>query len=141
MTSAGLKIGELATRLKIPVETIRYYEREHLLPQARRTEGNYRLYDPAQVERLAFIRNCRAFDMTLDEVRKLLQLRDAPEQECGGVNQLLDEHIGHVGERLAELHRLKDELRQLRGTAANPVAGARNALVTVGRRGLILSAA
>ncbi len=114
MPAPALKIGDLAGRLQIPVETIRYYEREGLLPQPRRSEGNYRLYDPALVERLGFIRNCRALDMTLEEIRELLRLRDAPGQECGEVNQLLDAHIGHVSARIAELRRLKSHLQALR---------------------------
>ena len=96
MMAAGLKIGELAQRTGTQVETIRYYEREGLLPEPARSEGNYRLYDKAHTERLSFIRHCRSLDMTLDEIRALLKFRDAPNQECGEVNALLDEHIGHV---------------------------------------------
>ncbi len=110
----ALKIGELAARLDVPAETIRYYEREGLLPQAQRTAGNYRLYDSALIERLTFIRNCRALDMTLNEIRALLVLRDGPDEECGGVNQLLDQHIKHVAERIAELQRLEHQLQLLR---------------------------
>lgn len=84
--NAGLRIGELAQRTGTQVETIRYYEREGLLPEPARSEGNYRLYDRAHAERLSFIRHCRSLDMTLDEIRVLLQFRDAPEQNCGEVN-------------------------------------------------------
>ena len=66
-------IGELARRTQCQPETIRYYEREALIPEATRTAGNYRVYGGAHVERLAFIRNCRALDMTLDEIRQLLR--------------------------------------------------------------------
>lgn len=114
MAATALRIGDLATQLNIPTETIRYYERERLLPAPRRTEGNYRVYDPVLVERLAFIRNCRAFDMTLEEIRELLRLRDAPELECGAVNRLLDDHIEHVTERISQLKRLKSNLQSLR---------------------------
>ena len=60
-----MKIGELAKAAGTQVETIRYYEREGLLPLANRTEGNYRVYDSAHAQRLAFIRHCRCLDMTL----------------------------------------------------------------------------
>lgn len=109
-----LRIGDLARRADCPVETIRYYERELLLPAPTRSEGNYRLYDEAHVERLAFIRQCRSLDMTLDEIRTLLAFRDAPTQSCAGVNALLDEHIGHVAKRIAELRRLERQLKALR---------------------------
>ncbi|WP_341921511.1 Cd(II)/Pb(II)-responsive transcriptional regulator [Hydrocarboniphaga effusa] len=114
MSEPSLKIGDLAERLKVPVETIRYYEKEGLLPAPRRTEGNYRVYDTAHVDRLAFIRNCRALDMTLDEVRELLRLRDAPDEECVGVNLLVDEHIQHVQDRIADLRKLESTLTALR---------------------------
>ena len=71
-----MKIGELAKLTDCQVETIRYYEREGLLPEPARSEGNYRLYTQAHVERLTFIRNCRSLDMTLEEIRSLLNLRD-----------------------------------------------------------------
>jgi len=111
-----LKIGELAKRTGCPVETIRYYERESLLFAPPRSEGNYRLYDDAHVERLRFIRHCRSLDMTLDEIRSLLQFRDDPEANCGEVNLLLDKHIGHVVSRIQELKMLQTHLKQLRAT-------------------------
>lgn len=110
----SLKIGELAARTDCPVETIRYYERETLLPEPVRSQGNYRLYGNAHVERLQFIRHCRSLDMTLDEVRSLLLFRDAPETNCGEVNALLDKHIGHVAQRIGELKKLQVQLKALR---------------------------
>lgn len=109
-----MKIGELAQAAQTQVDTIRYYEREGLLPQAPRSEGNYRIYGPAHVERLAFVRHCRALDMTLDEIRLLLRFKDAPHADCGAVNQLLDEHIGHVATRIRGLRQLEKQLKALR---------------------------
>ena len=109
-----MKIGEVALAALTPVETIRYYEREGLLPQAPRSEGNYRIYGPEHVERLAFVRHCRSLDMTLEEIRVLLRFKDAPQAECGEVNALLDEHIGHVAIRIRELRRLERQLKALR---------------------------
>jgi Cd(II)/Pb(II)-responsive transcriptional regulator len=109
-----MKIGELATAAGTQIETIRYYEREGLLPQPGRTEGNYRIYDESHVNRLLFVRHCRALDMNLDEIRVLLRFRDAPVGDCGEVNALLDEHIGHVQERMKELRNLDKDLRALR---------------------------
>ena len=69
-----MKIGELATLTNTQIETIRYYEREGLLAEPRRSEGNYRIYGSAHAERLSFIRHCRGLDMTLDEIRVLLRV-------------------------------------------------------------------
>ncbi|BCA27404.1 Cd(II)/Pb(II)-responsive transcriptional regulator [Pseudomonas sp. SLBN-26] len=109
-----MKIGELARLTECPVETIRYYEREGLLPEPARSEGNYRLYTQAHVERLAFIRHCRSLDMTQQEIRELLRLRDNPEADCAAANRLIDEHIHHVEVRIAELRALQGQLRDLR---------------------------
>ena len=73
-----MKIGELAKATHTQVETIRYYEREGLLPETARTEGNYRVYGPEHVERLSFIRYCRSLDMALNEIRALLRMKDSP---------------------------------------------------------------
>lgn len=113
--TTGLRIGELAKRTNCQIETIRYYEREGLLHAPERTDGNYRLYEDAHVERLRFIRQCRSLDMALDEIRTLLRFCDAPEKNCGEVNELLDAHIGHVARRVAELKVMEKRLKQLRG--------------------------
>jgi Cd(II)/Pb(II)-responsive transcriptional regulator len=110
-----LKIGELAAATATGVETIRFYEREALLPAPARTAGNYRIYDDEHIDRLAFIRHCRTLDMTLDEIRVLLRFKDAPHEECGEVDRLLDAHIGHVAHRIRELKTLERDLKALRG--------------------------
>lgn len=110
----NLKIGELAKRTDLLVETIRYYEQKGLLPDPPRSDGNYRLYSDTHLERLQFIRHCRSLDMTLEEIRNLLRFRDAPDQNCGEVNALLDEHIQHVGRRIKELKLLQKNLKGLR---------------------------
>jgi len=110
-----LKIGELARRTGSPVETIRYYEREALLPVPARSTGNYRLYGAGHIERLQFIRHCRSLDMTIGEIRQLLSLRDEPEESCEAVNALLDKHIEHAARRIEELQALQKQLKELRG--------------------------
>jgi len=111
-----MKIGELAKATVTQVETIRYYEREGLLPSPGRTASNYRAYDEAHVQRLAFIRHCRCLDMSLDEIRVLLAHKERPQDACGQVDQLLDDHIGHVVHRIRELRALEKELRALKAS-------------------------
>ena len=117
-----MRIGELARRADCPVETVRYYEKARLLPSAPRSAGNYRLYGKPHVERLQFIRNCRSLDMALDEIRTLLRFCESPEKNCEEVNALLDEHIGHVAERMTELKVLERQLRELRRMCGKPSA-------------------
>ena len=116
----GLKIGALAERAQCQAETIRYYEREGLLPVPPRSEGNYRLYGSAHLERLSFIRHCRSLDMTLDEIRTLLNFCDAPMSNCAEVSSVLDEHIHHVADRIEQLRRLERQLKDLRSRCASP---------------------
>ncbi|KSW27500.1 MAG: Cd(II)/Pb(II)-responsive transcriptional regulator [Burkholderiales bacterium 66-5] len=118
-----IRIGELAQRTRCEVVTIRYYEKEGLLPAPARSSGNFRLYGDAHIERLQFIRHCRSLDMTLSEVRALLGLRDNPTQDCGEVNALLDNHIQEVEVRMEALSQLKTHLFALREkcSGARPV--------------------
>ena len=113
-----MRIGELAKRADCPVETVRYYEKEKLLPAPRRSGANYRDYGPSHLERLAFIRRCRALDMSLPEIRTLLEAIGRPGADCGPVDALLDEHIGHVAARIADLTALKEELDAIRAHCA-----------------------
>src|SRR3546814_2104109 len=84
-----MKIGELAKRTESTVETIRYYEKEGLLPEPSRSDGNYRLYGEEHIERLRFIRHCRTLDMALDEVRTLLRYRDRSEEHTSELQSLM----------------------------------------------------
>ena len=120
-----MKIGQLAHAAGTQVETIRFYEREGLLPAAQRNEANYRVYDQSHVQRLAFIRHCRCLDMSLDEIRTLLQYKDAPADNCGEVNHLIDDHIGHVASRIRQLKALERELRALRAACVSIEPGTR----------------
>lgn len=109
-----MRIGELSKRANCPVETLRYWEREGLLHAPARTEGNYREYSQVHLEHVLFIRNCRVLGMSLDEIRHLLALWQAPQENCNGVNSLVDEHIGHVVEKIRTLKLLEKQLRELR---------------------------
>jgi len=110
----GMRIGELAGLADCKVETLRYYEQQGLLPAPERSEGNFRMYGNLHLERLRFIRHCRSLGMTLDNVRVLLSFRDSPEEACGPVDALIDEHISNVAARISELKVLEAQLRALR---------------------------
>lgn len=109
-----MKIGELAQVAQCTVETVRYYEKAGLLPEPLRSPGNFRVYGAEHVERLRFIRNCRALDMSHEEIHTLLKLMDQPADGCGAVNEVFDQHIDHVQVRIRELAHLKEQLEALR---------------------------
>lgn len=109
-----MKISDLAKATETSIDTIRYYEREGLIPKAERLANNYRHYDEAHLNQLSFIRHCRSLDMSLDEIRLLLRFNANPRAHCGEVNQVVDAHILHVQERINSLQKLAKQLRQLR---------------------------
>lgn len=109
-----MKIGEIAQHVGCTVETIRFYEKEGLLQKPlRNTENNYREYQQLHLERLRFIRRCRSLGMTHDEIRTLLAARNQ-QDDCIGINQLVDQHLQHVQHRIQELLTLEQELQALR---------------------------
>ncbi len=110
-----MRIGELARTARCTVETVRYYEKVGLLEAPPRTAANYREYTDAHLERLRSVRNCRAMDLSHDEIRALLALADRPDDDCGAINRLIDEHIDAVADRIAALQRLQGRLEVLRG--------------------------
>lgn len=108
-----MRIGELAKHTNVDITTIRYYEQEGLLPVPLRSPAGYRLYDPSHQDTLQFIRHCRSLDMSLAEVRSLLNYRQHPELNCEGINQIVDTHINQVRERIGQLQQLEQQLSLL----------------------------
>ena len=108
------RIGEAAKRSGVSSANIRFYEKTGLLPQGVRSDNHYRSYDDRDVHQLRFIRLCRAMDMSLDEVRTLLNLDLSRRSDCAVANAALESHIAHVRERLRELRALEKDLAELR---------------------------
>ncbi|WP_018122870.1 Cd(II)/Pb(II)-responsive transcriptional regulator [Wohlfahrtiimonas chitiniclastica] len=106
-----MKIGQLSELTGVSTETIRYYEKQKLLPMPTRLANNYRSYDQSHVERLTFIKNCRAFDMTHEEIHQLLDEVNAPStSDCRPINHIIQQHLLHLEARIEELMDLKDRL-------------------------------
>ena len=106
--SPEIQIGELSKRTGCNIETIRYYERISLLPAPPRSAGRYRIYDNADVRRLAFIRRARELGFTLDQVRALLALSENDRQgACTEVRELAARHLGEVRAKIADLRAME----------------------------------
>ena len=127
--STGLSIGEVAGRSGVTAETVRYYEREGVVPPATRSgPGRYRKYGEADVERLRFVRRARDLGFSLDEVRELLALADgSPSHPCVDVNRIARTHLAQVDTKLAQLAALRAELDRVVGECEGivPVAECR----------------
>ncbi|QTD47188.1 Cd(II)/Pb(II)-responsive transcriptional regulator [Ottowia testudinis] len=109
-----MRIGELAQTTGVDVETIRYYEKTGLLPSPPRQANGYRDYGAHHGERLTFIRHCRALDMPLAEIGRLLDFTNQPEADCGDINRLVDNQLARVRARLKSLRTLEQQLAALR---------------------------
>ena len=108
-----MQIKQLSQATGVEVETIRYYEKQGLLPAPARLENGYRDYDPAHLERLAFIRHCRALDMPLASIAQLLGVLDEPTGDCSEVDALVAEQLERVRARLKSMRALEKQLLQL----------------------------
>ncbi|HEX7819905.1 MULTISPECIES: helix-turn-helix domain-containing protein [Sphingomonadaceae] len=105
-----MKIGDLAKLTDTRVETIRYYEKEGLLPAPSRNSGNYRVYELQHLNRLSFIRRSRDLGFTLEQVRKLLKLADNQDASCSEVDAIATEHIIEIDRKISDLTLLRDQL-------------------------------
>jgi Cu(I)-responsive transcriptional regulator len=113
MNDGFLTIGQLAGRTGTKVETIRFYEKNGLLPEPSRTGGNYRAYEPDHLNRLSFIRRARDLGFSLDQIRALLALADNRNQSCAAVDRIATEHRIAVERKIDDLRALKAELDRM----------------------------
>lgn len=106
-------IGEVAEQAGVPSQTIRFYEREGLLPPATRGGNGYRVYDGTTLTRLSFIRAAQSAGLTLAEIRSIVEVRDNGDVPCAHVTALLAARLDAVAARMRELEALTAELQHL----------------------------
>lgn len=112
-----MRIGELADRLGLNPQTIRYYESIGVLPEPHRTHSRYRVYAEDDLERLTFVRTAQRLGLSLDEIREVLAFRDRGEPPCGYVRQVIDRQVGDLDRRITEMENLRDQLVRLQRRA------------------------
>ncbi|HEL3255592.1 heavy metal-responsive transcriptional regulator [Stenotrophomonas riyadhensis] len=117
-----MKIGELAHRACVNIDTVRYYERHGLLPAPQRMASGYRFYGPEDVERLRFVRRAKTLGFTLSEIRELLSLSTHPDDDMAGIKAVASEKLVEIESKLAEMTRIRDGLKSL--VASCPGQGA-----------------
>ncbi len=98
MAQSELRIGEVAARASVSVDTVRYYEKRGLLPRAPRTEGGFRLFAPETVKRVQFIKQAQDIGLSLEEIGQLLATGGA--DECQRMRGLLRAKLGEIDERI-----------------------------------------
>ncbi|HJP93874.1 MAG TPA: MerR family transcriptional regulator [Pyrinomonadaceae bacterium] len=105
MEQTEFRIGEVATSSGVSVDAVRYYERLKLLPRARRTSGNFRLFGPEAIERVQFIKQAQELGLTLDEIQGLLATGGA--EECRRVRDLLNKKIEHLDDKMKAMRNFR----------------------------------
>lgn len=108
-----MKIGELAKRAEVPIDTVRYYEREGLIPPPVRRASGYRDYLEADVDRLRFMRRAKALGFTLHEIRDLLSLTAMGGDDMTELNTQTQAKLRDVEERIHALTRIREALQSL----------------------------
>lgn len=111
----ALKIGEVARRATVNLQTIHYYEREGLLPKPPRTASNYRVYTEDAVRRVRFIKRAQELGFALRDIKELLSLRAAPRSCCADVRQQAQAKLQDIDEKIGTLQRMRKALTRLIG--------------------------
>lgn len=117
----GLKIGEVAERGGVNLQTIRYYEREGLLPKPPRLTSGYRIFSADAVRRVRFIKRAQELGFSLTEIRELLAIRLDGKKNCSDVERLARAKVTEIDEKIRTLESMKRVLNSL--AAACPGSG------------------
>jgi MerR family Zn(II)-responsive transcriptional regulator of zntA len=120
------RIGELAKLAGVTPDTVRYYEKQHMMDHEVRTQGGFRLYTDHDLQRLKFIRHARQLGFTLESIRELLSIRVDPEHHtCQESKSIVQARLSEVEERIEELQTMRRSLQRLNdaccGTAHSSV--------------------
>jgi len=106
----SLQIGKLAKNTGVNIETIRFYEKQGILPQPIRSDSGRRMYDHEDVKRLNFIHRCRGLGFSLKEILSLLSLVEGGDYTCKQVHEITAIHVGDVKQKIRALQQMESVL-------------------------------
>jgi MerR family transcriptional regulator, copper efflux regulator len=109
----SMTIKKTAELAGVGVETVRFYERENLIPAPPRTASGYRQYSPEAVDRIRFIKRAQALGFSLPEVRELLCLSDQPGTTPADIRDRAQRKIRNIELKIEQLQRMKNSLQRL----------------------------
>ncbi len=109
----GLKSSMLAEQGGVNLQTIRYYEREGLLPAPPRLRSGYRVFPESAVDRVQFIKRAQELGFSLSEVRELLSIQVDPTKECSDVQRLAKAKVADIEAKIKTLQSMKQVLNKL----------------------------
>lgn len=116
----NMTVSQLASRSEISSDTVRYYERERLLPPPARSPAGYRLYGEESIERVGFVRRAQDLGLRLREIRELLDISDRGTCPCGHTIELLNGRIGEIDAEIARLTELRANLTGMLDSPPTP---------------------
>ncbi|MBO6548439.1 MAG: helix-turn-helix domain-containing protein [Rhizobiales bacterium] len=108
-----LTIGDLSTKTKVKIPTIRYYEEKGLLPLPERTEGNQRRYTKDSLEQLSFIKHARDLGLPIEQIKELIELKTKPDQSCSEIDAIVIRHLMTIKSKIKKLKQLEKELSRI----------------------------
>lgn len=115
MKETPFTIGKVASVSGVGIETIRFYEREGLIPEPPRRESGYRQYSPAIIDRVRFIKRAKDLGFTLAEIKELLGLSVGPKTTCVDVKQKALEKMKEMDAKISDLKKIRKALKLLTG--------------------------
>jgi MerR family transcriptional regulator, copper efflux regulator len=121
MHRAKLTVGAVATRIGIRPSAVRFYERQGLVASDRLANG-YRTYGREAVAALQFISRAKALGFSLGEIRQILEIQRSGKQPCGCVTTMIESNLDAIDRRIAELSKLRRQLRALTRERPGPRA-------------------
>lgn len=107
----GLTVGQIAREAQVDAWTVRFYEKEGLLPKAKRTSAGYRLYEPGAAERIRFVKKAQHLGLRLTEIREILELSDRGSCPCGHVRQVLKSKLAELARKISDLDTVRSRIR------------------------------
>lgn len=113
------KVGEIAKKVGINIETLRYYEKIEIMPEPKRKESRYRFYNESDLRRLQFIKRAKELGFTLKEIKELLSIKIDTKSSCGDIKKLAEEKIEDIGRKVEDLHNIMAHLEILKNKCVN----------------------
>ena len=107
-----LLIGELAREAGVKTDTVRFYERQGILPEPSRTAAGYRVYGDGELRRIRFVKRAQSLGFSLDEIRRILSLQGRGLERCRCVIDIAEATLEEIETKLEELNRFRDALKE-----------------------------
>ncbi len=119
LSMAKLTVSKLALAAEVGPDTIRFYEKEGLLPEPDRSLSGYRLYTEGVVDRVRFIKDGQSLGLKLGQIKELLEIRDQGRCPCGHTTTIIGERLVDIDAEIARLETMRAQLRKMKKSSVN----------------------